>query len=143
MKDLRACLRSILLADPAINAAVDSGNGIYRVYPVIVPQGEKRPSIVQNLIFEDAPYHMAGDSNFVGALTQLDCWAQSHDAAVNLAGLVFERLSGYKGLTLYGTGNSLQMLIGGIFHDNGRDDYDAVAIMYVRRRDYRIWYEPR
>jgi hypothetical protein len=146
MKDVRAATRAILIADPAVAAAVSTGeaSGVYRIYPAILPQGVSAPSVVQNLVTEDMGYDMQGDISLMVARTQLDAWATTPDAAVSLAGKVFEAMSGYAGLVVYGS-NSPQdsMIVQAIFHDQGRDDYDSTMKMHVRRRDYLIWHVVR
>lgn len=137
MKDIRAATRTILLADSPVSVAV----GAARIYPGILPQGITLPSIVQNLISEQIDYHMGGDDGLVSARVQIDSWALTQDAAVLLANLVFDALSGYSGTVVYGS-NSPQdtMVIRAVFHDQGRDDYDSTAKMFVRHRDYLFWY---
>lgn len=140
MKDIRSALRAILLGDAAVSAAVSAS----RIYPGIMPQGETQPSIVQNLITEGAGYHMLGDDGLIQSRIQIDAWALTQDSAVSLANKVFDLLSGYSGTVVYGS-NSPQdsIIVRGVFHDQGRDDYDSVAKMHARRRDYLIWYAER
>lgn len=143
MKDIRPALRAVLLADTAVLAAITT-SGVSRMYPGVLPQGETRPTIVHNLITEGTGYHMQGDDGLVQERVQIDCWAQSQDAAVALANLVFDRLSGYRGTIAFGS-NSPQdsIVVRGVFHDQGRDDYDSLAKLFDRRRDYLIWYAER
>jgi hypothetical protein len=138
MKDISAAIRAILLADPAVSAAV----GGVRVYPGILPQGVTLPSIVQNLITEAIGYHMQGDDGLIRSRMQIDAWALTRDLAVSLANLSFETLSGYSGIVTFGTNSpQISMVIGGVFHDQGRDDYDPTTKMFVRRRDYFFWHD--
>jgi hypothetical protein len=143
MKDLRPAIRTILLGDPAVAAAVSSGNSpdLYRIYPGVLPQGITLPSLVQNLITEGIGYHMQGDDGLMISRVQIDAWALTQDLAVNLANLVFDRLSGYSGTVTYGTNSPQQtMVVRGVFHDSGRDDYDDTSKMFARRRDYFFWF---
>lgn len=137
MKDIRAALRAFLLSDASISALV----GGVRVYPGVLPQGTTAASIVQNLITEASDVHMQGPSGLGQARVQLDCWAQSQDAAVALANLVMDRLSGHKGTIAFGAESPQEsIVVQGIFHDQGRDDFDSVAKLHSRRRDYIINY---
>jgi Protein of unknown function (DUF3168) len=140
MKDIRAGLRALLIGDATILATV-GGNPSPRIYPGVLPQGQTQTSIVQNLITEGSDYHMQGGSGLGQARVQIDCWATTQDAAVALANMVFDRLSGHRGTILFGS-NSPQdeVVVQGIFHDQGRDDFDSVAKLHTRRRDYLIWY---
>lgn len=72
---------------------------------------------------------------------QIDCWAQTLDAAVALSNQVHNELTGFRGTVLYGS-NSPQdsIVIHAVFHEQGRDEYDATAKLHARRRDYFIWY---
>ena len=138
MIDLRPALRAILLADPSVSAMV----GGSRIYPTVLPQGMKSPSIVQNLVTENIDYYVAGDVRLMMARVQLDHWSQTSDLSAQLAGLVFDRLTGYKVDDLAFGSNSPQsrITIKGIFHDQGSDNYENEALMYSRRRDYLVWY---
>lgn len=137
MKDIRPALRAILLGDATISAAI----GAVRIYPSVLPQGIIQQSIVYTLIGEDSDYHMQGSSQLAQDRIQLDCWAQTIDAAVALANLVKDELSGFRGTVSYGS-NSPQdsVVILAIFHEQGRDEYDSTAKLHARRRDYFIWY---
>jgi uncharacterized protein DUF3168 len=139
VQDIRLAIKTLLATDGAIAAIVTSG-GTTRIYPSTVPQGTTDPTIQQTLITEISDYHMHGNG-FGQARIQIDCWAQTADAATNLAGLVWDRLSGYSGILAVGSNSPQEQIdIKGIFHDQGRDDYDATAKLYTRRRDYIVWY---
>lgn len=140
MKDIRPALRALLLGDGSISALV----GGSRIYPGIMPQGITATSIVQNLITEGTAYHMQGDDGLMQARIQVDCWALTQDAAVALANLVFDRLSGYRGVVLFGSNSPQESIVmRGVFHDQGRDDYDDIAKLHRRSRDYLFWYADR
>ena len=146
MKDVRPALRAILLADADVYAAIDGdvsrAQGGSRIFTGTLPQGETFPSVVQNLISEDSDYHMQGGSGLMQARIQIDCWALTQDAAVSLANLVYDGVSGYRGVITFGTPQQ-QIDVQAIFHDLGRDDYDPVAKLHARRRDYLIWFAGR
>lgn len=137
MKDIRSALRAILLGDSTISTAIDAS----RIYPGILPQGVTQQSIVYTIVGEDSDYNMQGSSHLARDRIQLDCWAQTVDAAVVLANLVKDELSGFRGTVSYGS-NSPQdsVVIHAVFHDQGRDEYDSTAKLHARRRDYFIWY---
>lgn len=136
MKDIRAALRTFLLADVDISALV----GGTRVYPIQLPQGGTE-GIVQNLISEQTDYHMQGPSGLVQARIQVDCWDATADDAVTLANMVKDRLSGHKGVIAYGSDSPQdEITVHGIFAEQGQDAYDDVAKLHTRRRDYLIWY---
>ena len=130
MNDIRAAIRSYLLADSTVSSLV----GGTRIHNVQLPQGQVDPSVVFIKISEIGDYKMDGDSNLGHMRMQFDAWAQNADAATELANAVYDRLSGAKGLMD-------TVIVKGIFMDVGRDDYDAVAKMFRSSRDYFIWYD--
>lgn len=145
MKDLRSALRAVLLADSNVNAAVQGNltraQGGSRIFSGVLPQGETGQSVVQNLISEGSDYHMQGPSGLVQSRIQIDSWATTQDAAVALAALVYDCLSGHSGAISFGSQSPQQeIVIQGIFHQQSRDDYDSVAKLHSRRRDYLVWY---
>jgi hypothetical protein len=140
MKDIRLALRAALLADPTINGLV----GGLRIHAVRLPQGQTASSIVYNRISETGDYHTQGPSGLAQTRMQVDCWAQTQDAAVVLASAVYDRLSGFSGPVNYGTNSPQdQIVVRGVFLDTGREDYDDVAQLYRMSRDYLIWYLER
>lgn len=140
MKDVRKALRAILLGDGVINAAITDGS-VKRIYPGILPQGITDQSIVYTLVTEESDYHMQGSSHLMQDRIQVDCWAQTPDAAVALANLVKDELSGFSGTVSFGADSpQASVVVHAVFHDQGRDDYDATAKLHVRRRDYLFWY---
>lgn len=143
MKDAGPVLRAILLGDPAIEAAIKESGEDDRIFPGLVPPGETRVSITYNLITELLDYHMSGSSGLMNNRIQIDCWAPTRVEAVHVAGLVFDRLSGFKAVVEYGSASPKATVdVKGIFHDNGRDDVDNSANppRFTRRRDYIFWY---
>ena len=103
MKDLGPVIREILLSNATILAAIKESGEDDRIFPGLVPQGETRRSIVYNLITELTDYHMQGGSGLMNNRYQIDCWAPTRVQAVHLAGLVFDQLSGFKDLVVYGS----------------------------------------
>lgn len=138
MIDIRAALRTYLLADGTVSSLV----GGSRVYPGVLPQGVVAASVVYNLISEETDYHAQGASGLAWMRIQLDAWAQTQDVAVQLANAVKDRISGFQGAILFGSNSPQQTAnVQAIYSDSARDDYDATAKMYRRSRDYIVWYE--
>lgn len=143
IKDIRPALRAYLLGDSEIAATVTAGS-VTRLYPILLPQGITLPSIVYSLITEGTDYHMQGPSGLVQVRMQIDCWALTADAAVALANLVKDRLSGLRGTVAFGSESPQEeIIIRGVFHDQGRDDYDPIPKLYRRQCDYLIWFLDR
>jgi hypothetical protein len=147
LTDLRVGLRAYLLDDATIAAVVDSGAAAsprYRIFPIKLPQGEKRTSIVYTRISGQGDHHMQGPSGLNRARVQVDCWAPTADAADLLARQVKERIDGYGGSILWGDDSPEEaIVVQGIFFDNEREDYDDTAQMYRSGKDYIVWHAER
>lgn len=140
MKDLRPAVRSYLLGDAGIAAAVTAA-GVARIFPTVLPQGITLPSIVQNQITETTDYNIRGPSTLGNVRIQIDCWSDTLDGSVVLGDLVNTRLSGFFGSISWGSNSPPQsVLINGIFAETARDGYDSRAFLYSRRRDFVVWY---
>lgn len=133
MKDLRPALRTFLLADPTISGLV----GGSRVHHLRLPQNQVDPSIVYLKVSELGDYHLQGDSGLGQARIQIDAWAQSADAATQLANAVYDHLTGSHGRIDY---DSTSIDLRGAFLIAGRDDYDELTNMYRISRDFNFWY---
>jgi hypothetical protein len=129
MKDIRPAMRLILLADATVSGLV----GGTRIFPTTMPQGEVNPSVVYHRITEGADYVMAGGDGLLTTRLQVDAWAQKADQAAELAGAVFDRLSGFRG-------DQNGVTVQGAFMVSAREDFDSVAKMYRMSRDYEVWY---
>lgn len=132
LADIRPALRTFLLENSTIAAVV----GGERVYPVVLPQGVTDPSIVYNLITETNDHHMQGASGLVMIRMQIDAYAQTHDAAAELALLIKEALDGYSGLMG-------SVTVQGVFADTARTDYQDDVKLHRVSRDYLIHYSER
>lgn len=140
LQDLRPGLRAYLLADSNISSIV----GGSRVYAIKLPQGQVLASIVFSKISGIGDYHLQGPSGLSRPRIQIDCWAQSTDAASALGALVKERIDGFRGLMSYGSDSpqaSVEVL--GSFLDSEREDYDDTAKLYRVSLDYLIWFRER
>jgi uncharacterized protein DUF3168 len=129
--DLLPALRSFLLADAALAAVVGA-----RIHPVVLPQGESRPSIVLTEISGMGDHHAQGPSGLARNRYQIDGYAQTADGADSIARLVQARLDGFKGMMG-------AVKIQGALFDTWRDDYDSEAELFRVSSDYVIWWEER
>ena len=125
LNDLRPGLRAYLLADAAISTAV----GGSRIFPVMMPQGERGASIVYTRVSGIGDHHMQGASGLSRPRYQIDAYAVLHDDANALADLVKLRLDGYQGLMG-------AVMVQGCFFENERDDYQADVDLHRVSRDY-------
>lgn len=137
IKDIRAPLRAFLLADTALSQAV----GSKRVYPIVLPQGERQASIVYTRISAQGDHHTEGASGLMQTRLQVDAWAPSADGAAALAGLVKARLDGYRGPMVAPGPSGGTVDVQGVFFDSEREDYQPDIEMYRVSRDFLIWYE--
>jgi acyl-CoA synthetase (AMP-forming)/AMP-acid ligase II len=93
--------------------------------------------VVYSLATEDTTYHNHGSDNLMSSRYTIGSWAQSADAAAQLADACYDVLSGFRGVVSYGSNSpQSQVMIYGVFLDLGSDDYDNTAKLHVRRRDY-------
>lgn len=145
LADIRVALWAYLIADAMIAAAVDSGASAavrYRVFPVRLPQGETRASIVLTRISGFSGVTSSGREGVSRPRIQVDCWALTADAASSLADLVKQRIDGFRGAMQWdenSPGN--EITVQGIFFDNERDVYDDVTKLHGLSRDYLVWFE--
>lgn len=139
MNNVRAALRHYLLADGGIAGIVGT-----RVFPIKLPQGEIRPSIVYTRISDAGDHHMGGASGLGRPRIQVDSWAQTYDVAAALADSVKERIDGFRGSIQWdenSPGNSVP--VQGVFFEGSRDLYDETAKLHRVSQDYFIAYEER
>lgn len=138
MLDVRLALRALMLESSDISDAV----GNVRIFPSFIPQGITADSIVYTLVSESSDYHMVGQSWLMQARYQIDCWSHTSDNAAVLSNFVNDQISGFRGTVVFGS-NSPQdeIVIHGVFHDEGRESYDATTKMFRSSRDYLVWYE--
>ena len=145
--DLRVGLRALVLGAPAIATLVDSGVSAsprYRMFPVKLPQGETRASIVYSRISGLGDNHSQGPSGLSRPRMQIDCWSLSMDSAVSLANLIKDRIDGFRGDMLWGDNSPPEaIVIQGIFFEAEREDYDDATKLYRMSRDYLIWQAER
>lgn len=92
--DLSTAWRNHLLADPGVAAKVGA-----KVYPMVLPQGCVPPAITYQLISN--PQHHVIPVGF--PRMQTTCWAESHQAARELAAAVVDACQRFKG-TMGGAG---------------------------------------
>lgn len=141
MKDIRLAIRTLLLADPAVNSLV----GGKRIYPVQLLEGVRDPSIVFGRITDISDYHMLGDSGLQQTFMQINAFANKHDLSVNLADATHDAISGFRGTVIYDAGSSPPGFIEvqGIFHIGGRDLHDDTVQLFNMSRDYQIAFADR
>lgn len=148
LQDPRVGLRAYLLDDATIAALVDSGataSPRYRLFPLRMPEGEYRTSIVYSRISGQGDHHMEGASGLNRTRVQIDCWAQTADAADLLARLVKERIDGYRGSMLWGEDSPAEaIVVQGIFYESEREDWEkGPPDRFRSSKDYLVWYEER
>jgi len=133
--DFRPALRTFFLAEPAIAALV-----VARVFPLRLPQGEKKTSIVYTTISGRGDHHSQGSSGLARPRVQIDAWSPSIDDADQLARLIKNRIDGYSGDM--GSGSSV-VNVQGVFFVDEREDYDRDVEMFRMSKDYFIWFGER
>ena len=134
--DVRPAVRALILSNPDIVTAVGD-----RVFPVVLPQGEVRDSIVYHRISETEIYHYRGASWLMQTRFQIDSLSRSTDAAARLANLVHETISGFSGtINLPGPPASV-CKVQGIFHSSlSSEAIDDPTKIYTLGRDFFVWH---
>ena len=137
MGDIRAALREVLLGDVVVFSLVDGE----RVYPVILQQGVKEPSVVINRVSSFDETTLEGQRNLPQLRIQVDSWAKTLDAANALSKAVRSVLAGFSGEVFYGADSPQQSVaIHGIFFVTEADGWDEPSRLYRHRVDYTVWY---
>lgn len=137
--DIRPGLYNLLLSNAQIVAKVTD-----RVYPIVLPQGEIRDSIVYNRVVENESYHFTAPSGLMVVRIQIDAWSKTQDGASELGDLIKEHLGGFSGQVSYSANSPSDFVrIQGIFLLSGDEDYDNESSLYRRRRDYSFIYADR
>jgi hypothetical protein len=115
-----------------IKASV-AGNGGYFVQ---VPEGTVLPAW-SYLFASDVPEAvLAGPEGLSRARVQIDCYADTGAAVINLAHSLDTVLNGYHGTLTDGDATRVQEC----FRINRIDFFDDVSRTYRRMLEYRIWY---
>jgi len=129
-------LRTFLLADSSI--ANDVGGN--RIRPKRLKQNEILPAIRLNVVSGDEESHLNGISQKSQATVQVDCYADTSEAADALAEKVRLRLQSYRGLldTMY---CSTIAISGGLQQTPEPPNDGSDAWRDISTRDYRIHYQ--
>lgn len=134
MKDIRPGLFAFLAADSVIGGFVAVG-GISRIYPIRLAQGVKLASIVYTRVSGQGDYNMEGPTGYAHPRYQIDAWAPTADAAVQLANAIKDAFDGFKGV-IGSAPNAID--VQGVFCTDQREQYDDVVQMHGVSRDYFI-----
>jgi hypothetical protein len=138
IKDIRGPLRGFLLDDSAVATLVST-----RIYPRVLPQGTRDPSLVYNRISVLGDHHMQGASGLVAVRMQIDAWADTADQAYDLAAAVKYRLDGYRGAMSSVDSPPQVVDVQGVFFQTARDDVDADRKLFRESWDYMLHYGER
>ena len=124
----------ILVNDSDVNGLAGE-----RVWPNLVPQGEKLPGITYQQISGPREQMMSGPAGMVRARYQLNCWAESYEAAKDLFDAVRLAMDSY-------IGTVLSVVIDLITVENEGDvpeEEEGLDVLrrYGKRMDCLIWYK--
>ncbi len=139
MKDIRPGLFAFLAADASIAAAVTEG-GVSRIFPIMLPPGVKKASIVYTKVSGEGDYTMARPSGYARPRYQIDAWAPTVPAAASLANFIKDALDGFFGVMGSGVNS---VAVQGVFCAGEREDYDGAVEMFRVSRDYFIHHGER
>lgn len=124
---VESALRDRLLSDATIAAAVGD-----RVYPTLAVQGATAPYIVYTRIGARHEASLTGPSGLARAVYQIDCYAGTADAAIDLGDAVRALL------------HAITWTAGGVDYapmvDTERDLPDEEARLHRRTLEIILWY---
>lgn len=133
MSLMQEAFRAKLLANGPLSAAV----GATRIYGTKLPQDPAYPAITVTRVSAPRDHTMDGQSGYVEARLQVDCWAPRQLDAMNLAELVRLATGGLPATVLGVALNSISL-------EDDRDLYDDDLEIHGASHDYLVIYnEPQ
>lgn len=122
-------LRNFLLGDMAIAAlVVDLGQAEpinqRRVYPIRLPQKPMLPAITFQQITDYRTGHLRGTAGTARPRYQIDTYDRMPKGAKTLAGLVRQRMDGFKGVFSDGASPATTIPVQGIYFETAIDLFD-------------------
>jgi hypothetical protein len=143
IRDLIPALFNFIRSDAQIAAVVTDG-GIVGIFPFVVPQGWRKPSIVHQFISSMPDYHYQGPSGFAQPSIQIDCYAERDADAATLNLRVRDLLEGYRG-PMIGDGSPPYVIqMQGVFWQSVRPQFwDAERKLYCYGDTYQFSYGER
>lgn len=140
-----AALRARLIEEPEIVAVVGGGDSA-RIFPLELPQGETRASLVNQVVSGHGDHHMQGASGLTKPRVQIAAVATTYAAARSLANLVKFAIDGDSGTWSYGSDSPQSSIdVQGVFftgtelEDRAGDRQNLYRVLL----DYDIWYAER
>jgi len=121
--------RQLCIDDTTVQGLVDS-----RLTMNVAPQGQEFPYVVMTVI-DDVPFHhMTAASGVAIARMQVDCYAEVHSGAHDVADAIREATDGFRGTV---TANSGTMVIKSLHLEELSDNY-VPAIRGDEEGTYRV-----
>lgn len=136
---IREAFRNVLLADATVSTMVDGT----RIFPLMMPQGVRKPSLVYQRVGGANDLTMEGPAGIRETVMQVAAWALDPDQAARVIGAAEARLNGYSGLMPWGDDSpQAEADFRLITLDRERDGYDAAAKLYHDSRDFTVMWCP-
>jgi hypothetical protein len=124
-------LRTILLADSAVKAAVSN----LRVYFVKLPQEPAYPAISMEVVGGDPGNVLHGVPKLQQTHVRIHCWSKTYAGASALMGIVEAAINGQQ---TAGGGLTIKSCTAG-----GRtDSYEETIEAYYTSQDFSLWHKP-
>ncbi len=113
-----------------------------RIYPLRLPQKATFPAIVLQRISSMRWKHLRGADALARPRYQVDCWAQTHDAATSLGNLVRQRLNGFAGTWTSDESPEVIIRVQGLFIENEQDLFEEEILGGLCRHsaDYFLYH---
>lgn len=123
-----SAIRSKLIADTLITSLAGT-----RVYPQKLPQNPTLPAVIYSIISDTPNADVSGMAGLFNADIQIECYAETAQAAQDLSENVRLSLQSYRG-------THLSVGINGIYFITEYDAFDDEISNYRRISSYEIWY---
>lgn len=111
-----------------------------RIYPSLLPQKPTLPAIVFQRIATQYSHSMGGDSGFVSAVYQFDCYAKSYSEVKKTSRemrIALQNFTGKMGESPEQPG----IMVQAVLVDNEMDDYEEQTKLYRITMDFTFQYE--
>lgn len=132
---IREAIRTVLLSD----GPTSTGVGGSRIFPLIMPQGQRADSLVYQRASGTQDVTLDGPAGYRETRMQIDAWSEDADRAARLIELARDCLNGYTGTVPVGDDSpQAQIQIKGVFAQNEFDGYDQDSKLYRDGRDFRV-----
>lgn len=129
MAQIEKGLHDLLLNDPSVSSLA-----VNRIYPVLMKEKSKQPSIVYQTISMTPVDSLDGQNALTKKRIQFDCYSTTYGEVKRLEAAVISALAGFRGTLSDGTVVQSLMLSLSV------DLYEQDSLLYRVTLDFEAWY---